>query len=411
MCHKWLNAHCASLRTEGGNQDLVNHPNIKRFSTRKEDKLGFIQKLAAVAARKAAMLNNQNNAVNLSNPNTNDYHNNNNYISISNGNNNPHSNLLQTITQQLNTITDANDEEENEKEKKQTLLDTIRKRNKLNIYVGEYDTYNTKNPANIEKIKIYEGKLCASYFLNQNLMKKNYEVVNREKVDVKKIIQKNGGIFIPNDMSKTRQKEFLSNTRSSRAMSGKKFHTSHLGRDNSTNANKGKLIGLKLNKANSAVTKLFNSPSLTQSVAAKYDPSFNSHQSIFHFKNKTGSISHMSHSEMYSQITHNQNNHTSRPFSSLARVKADNFNSKVIRLYKKDRTIKPFDMGSPSSKVSTYQPTEALSTKNVMDTVTSPKISFLRDLEHKFGFHSSIKKSPKRSKKDYMSKLDFFFNK
>jgi hypothetical protein len=100
------------------------------------------------------------------------------------------------------------DDEENEKEKSENLLDQIKRKNKLNIYVGGFETYTSKNPEDIEKVKIYEGKMCSTFFLNSHTKKKNYEKSTHGQIDVRKIIKKEGGIFIPNDVVKIKSKDF-----------------------------------------------------------------------------------------------------------------------------------------------------------------------------------------------------------
>ncbi len=99
------------------------------------------------------------------------------------------------------------EDEENEKEKSENMLDQVKRKNKLNIYVGGFETYTSKNPADIEKVKIYEGKMCSTFFLNSHSKKKNYEKSTHGQIDVRKIIKKEGGIFIPNDVVKIKSKD------------------------------------------------------------------------------------------------------------------------------------------------------------------------------------------------------------
>jgi hypothetical protein len=88
--------------------------------------------------------------------------------------------------------------EEEQIQTQKLLMEKIKKKNKLNIYIGGYDTYANKNPVNIEKFRIFEGNMCSSYFIKENYQSKKFEG-DRHKFDIRRIVNKQAGIFIPND--------------------------------------------------------------------------------------------------------------------------------------------------------------------------------------------------------------------
>lgn len=111
----------------------------------------------------------------------------------------PQSLLFQVLNSHVKSTLTNESKEEDENEENNNHLEKIKKTNKINIYVGEYDTYANKSPSNVEKVRIFNGKLCSTYLLSINHKKQKYELNKGPQVDVKKLIKRDGGIFIPND--------------------------------------------------------------------------------------------------------------------------------------------------------------------------------------------------------------------
>lgn len=221
------------------------------------------------------------------------------------------------------------EEEESAKKRFETHLDVIKKNNKVNIYVGEFETLS-KAQFGIEKIKIYEGKMCSSFFVNKNQTKSSESTF---RGDLRKAIKKDGGIFIPTNVSKAKQMEYVMNkftdvshrditlSNTSRIFNKRlKFNSCHFG-------DKNNLTSINLNPSpKTPSNKIFKFENDKTKVATN----FSLKSSYEHSKNQTFRLSKISHEDNNSLNKFWEENSSHRKMNTCNLIKPLNLRHQIL---------------------------------------------------------------------------------